>query len=98
MINETKNNDSAVMSGEDGAFIDILEMGGTGTRERLGEHSEACKIFVQLYEAFQKGEKKSATISGTPRGITSKRRSAAELDSARHAFQQPAVPPARERP
>ena len=30
VINETKNNDFAVLSGEDGFFIDMLEMGGTG--------------------------------------------------------------------
>ncbi len=57
VINETKNNDFAVMSGEDGAFIDILEMGGTGLVSASGNIPEACKIFVQLYEAFQKGEK-----------------------------------------
>lgn len=56
IIRETKDKDFAVMSGEDGAFIDILEMGGTGLVSATANIPEACKIFVDLYEAFQKGE------------------------------------------
>ena len=56
VINETKNNDFAVMSGEDGFFIDMLEMGGTALVSATANIPEAAKIFVELYESFQKGE------------------------------------------
>ncbi len=56
VIKETKDKDFAVMSGEDASFIDLLEMGGTGLISASGNIPEACKIFVDLYNAFQKGE------------------------------------------
>ena len=56
VINETKNNDFTVLSGEDGFFIDMLEMGGTGLVSATANIPEAAKIFVDLYKAFQKGE------------------------------------------
>ncbi len=55
VIKETANNDFAVLSGEDGAFIDILEMGGKGLISASANISEASSIFVQLYRAFLDG-------------------------------------------
>ena len=56
VIKETKNNDFSVLSGEDGFFIDMLELGGTGLVSATANIPEAAKIFVDLYNAFQKGE------------------------------------------
>ena len=56
VINETKDNDFAVMSGEDGFFIDMLEMGGTGLVSATANIPEAAKIFVDLHKAFLAGE------------------------------------------
>jgi len=56
IINQTKNLDFAVLSGEDGAFIDLLEFGGTGLISATANILEAARIFVELYNAFQKGE------------------------------------------
>ena len=60
VIKETKGKDFAVMSGEDGLFADLLEMGGTGIVSASGNIPEACKIFVDLYKAFQTGDKEKA--------------------------------------
>jgi len=56
IIEQTKNLDFAVVSGEDGAFIDMLEFGGTGLISATANIPEAAKIFVDLYNSFQKGE------------------------------------------
>lgn len=56
VIKETANNDFAVLSGEDGFFIDILEMGGKGLISASANIPEAAKIFVDLYHNFQNGE------------------------------------------
>lgn len=56
VIKETANNDFAVLSGEDGFFIDILEMGGKGLISASANIPEAAKIFVDLYRNFQNGE------------------------------------------
>jgi 4-hydroxy-tetrahydrodipicolinate synthase len=56
VIKETKNNDFTVLSGEDGFFIDMLELGGTGLVSATANIPEAAKIFVDLYNSFQKGE------------------------------------------
>ena len=55
VIKETKGKDFAVMSGEDGLFADLLEMGGTGLISASGNIPEATKTFVALYKAFQAG-------------------------------------------
>jgi len=56
IIRETKDWNFSVMSGEDGALIDILEMGGTGLISATANIPEAAAIFVKLYNAYQKGE------------------------------------------
>ena len=56
VIKETKNNDFSVLSGEDGFFIDMLELGGTGLVSATANIPEAAKIFVDLYNTFQKGD------------------------------------------
>jgi len=56
IIEHTKNLDFAVVSGEDGAFIDMLKFGGTGVISATANIPEAAKIFVDLYNSFQKGE------------------------------------------
>ncbi|MDR1811311.1 MAG: 4-hydroxy-tetrahydrodipicolinate synthase [Candidatus Fibromonas sp.] len=56
IIDQTKNLDFTVLSGEDGAFIDMLKFGGTGLISATANILEAAKIFVELYNAFQKGE------------------------------------------
>ncbi len=56
IVEQTKNLDFTVVSGEDGAFIDMLEFGGTGLISATANIPEAAKIFVDLYNAFQKGE------------------------------------------
>jgi len=56
IIEQTKNLDFCVLSGEDGAFIDMLEHGGVGLISATANIPEAAKIFVDLYNAFQKNE------------------------------------------
>ncbi len=56
IIEQTKNLDFTVVSGEDGAFIDMLEFGGTGLISATANIPEAAKIFVDLYNNFQKGK------------------------------------------
>ena len=56
VIKETANNDFAVLSGEDGFFIDMLEMGGKGLISASANIPEAAKIFVELHKSFLKGE------------------------------------------
>jgi 4-hydroxy-tetrahydrodipicolinate synthase len=56
IIEQTRGQDFAILSGEDGAFIDMLEHGGTGLISASANIPEAAKIFVELYNAFQKGE------------------------------------------
>ena len=56
VIAQTKGKDFSVMSGEDGAFIDMLELGGTGLISATANIPEAARLFVELYEAFQRGE------------------------------------------
>lgn len=56
IIENTKNLDFTVLSGEDGAFIDMLEHGGTGLISATANIPEASKIFVELYNSFGKGE------------------------------------------
>ncbi|MCL2260288.1 MAG: 4-hydroxy-tetrahydrodipicolinate synthase [Fibromonadales bacterium] len=57
IIEQTKGMDFTLLSGEDGSFIDMLELGGTGLISATGNIPEAAKIFVNLYNSFQKGEK-----------------------------------------
>lgn len=52
VIDATKENDFAVMSGEDGLFIDMLKMGGTALVSATANIAEAAKIFMDLYNAF----------------------------------------------
>ncbi len=52
VIQETQERDFSVLSGEDGAFIDILEMGGKGLISATANIPEASRIFVKLFEAF----------------------------------------------
>lgn len=56
VIRETKDWNFAVMSGEDGAFVDMLEMGGSGLISATANIPEASALFVKLFNAFQKGE------------------------------------------
>jgi len=56
IIEQTKDLDFAVVSGEDDAFIDMLELGGSGLISATANIPEAAKIFVDLYNSFQKGE------------------------------------------
>ena len=56
VIKETENNDFAVLSGEDGAFIDILEMGGKGLISASANIAEAASLFVKLHKAFLNGD------------------------------------------
>jgi 4-hydroxy-tetrahydrodipicolinate synthase len=56
IIEQTKNLDFAVTSGECGAFIDMLELGGKGLISATANIPEAAKIFVDLYNSFQKSE------------------------------------------
>lgn len=56
VIRETKDWNFAVLSGEDGAFIDMLEMGGAGLISATANIPEAAALFVKLYNCFQKGE------------------------------------------
>jgi len=56
IIEQTKNLDFSVVSGEDGAFIDMLEFGGIGLISATANIPEAARIFVELYNAFQRGE------------------------------------------
>jgi len=53
---QTKNLDFALISGEDGSFIDMLEIGGTALISATSNIPEAAKIFVDLYNSFQKKE------------------------------------------
>jgi len=54
IVEQTKNLDFSVLSGEDGSFIDMLEFGGTGLISASANIPEAAKIFVDLYNFFQK--------------------------------------------
>jgi 4-hydroxy-tetrahydrodipicolinate synthase len=56
IIEQTKNMDFSVLSGEDGAFIDMLEHGGAGLVSATSNIPEAAKIFVDIYNSFQKKE------------------------------------------
>ena len=56
IIKETKGKDFAVMSGEDGLFTTVLEMGGSGIISASANIPELCKIFTDLHKAFQNGE------------------------------------------
>jgi 4-hydroxy-tetrahydrodipicolinate synthase len=56
VIRETSDWNFSVLSGEDGAFIDMLEMGGSGLISATANIPEAAKIFVDLFNAFEKGE------------------------------------------
>ncbi|HSQ41024.1 MAG TPA: 4-hydroxy-tetrahydrodipicolinate synthase [Fibrobacteraceae bacterium] len=56
IIRETADKDFAVLSGEDGSFIDMLEMGGVGLVSATGNIPEAAKIFVDLFKAYHRGE------------------------------------------
>jgi 4-hydroxy-tetrahydrodipicolinate synthase len=56
IIEQTKDLDFALLSGECGAFIDMLEHGGIGLISATANIPEAAKIFVELYNAFQKKE------------------------------------------
>jgi 4-hydroxy-tetrahydrodipicolinate synthase len=56
IIEQTKNLDFALLSGECGAFIDMLEHGGIGLISATSNIPEAAKIFVELYNAFQEKE------------------------------------------
>jgi len=56
VIRETKDHDFAVMSGEDGMFIDMLEMGGTGIISATANIPEAAAIFIKLFDSFQSGK------------------------------------------
>jgi 4-hydroxy-tetrahydrodipicolinate synthase len=56
IVEQTKNFGFTVISGEDGAFIDMLEIGGTALISSTANIPEAAKIFVELYNAFNKKE------------------------------------------
>lgn len=56
LIQETQNSGFSVVSGEDSALIDILEMGGHGLISATANIPEAAQIFVKLYNCFQQGE------------------------------------------
>ena len=56
VIAQTKDKGFAVMSGEDNAFIDMLELGGVGLISATANIPEAARLFVELYHAFQRGE------------------------------------------
>ena len=55
-IRKTKDWGFSVVSGEDNSFIDVLEMGGTGIISASANIPEAASIFVQLFDAFHKGD------------------------------------------
>ncbi|GHV12800.1 4-hydroxy-tetrahydrodipicolinate synthase [Fibrobacterales bacterium] len=56
IIAGAQGKDFAVLSGEDGAFIDMLEFGGTGLISATANIPEAARIFVELYNAFERKE------------------------------------------
>ena len=56
VIKETKNHDFVVLSGEDGSFVDMLEMGGRGLISASANIPEAAHIFVNLFNSFEQGE------------------------------------------
>jgi len=56
IVEQTKNLDFAVISGEDSSFIDMLEIGGTALISSTANIPEAAKIFVDLYNSFNKKE------------------------------------------
>ncbi len=56
VIANTKDKGFAVMSGEDSAFIDMLELGGTALISASANIPEAARLFVELYNAFKRGE------------------------------------------
>jgi len=56
IIEQTKGMDFTVLSGEDGAFVDMLEHGGSGLISATGNIPEAAKIFVDIYKAFRQKE------------------------------------------
>jgi 4-hydroxy-tetrahydrodipicolinate synthase len=55
VIKETKNHDFVVLSGEDGSFVDMLEMGGRGLISASANIPEAAHIFVNLFNSFEQG-------------------------------------------
>ena len=81
VIKETKGKDFAVMSGEDGLFADLLEMGGTGIVSATGNIPEATKIFVDLYKAFSTRHSRPETRTQP----TTFRRPRATLSTSRSA-------------
>ncbi len=56
LIRETSDWGFSVLSGEDGAFIDMLEMGGSGLISATANIPEAAKIFVELFNSYLSGE------------------------------------------
>jgi len=56
VIAQTADKGFAVMSGEDGSFIDMLELGGTGLISATANIPEAARIFVELFNAYQRSE------------------------------------------
>ncbi len=57
ILEATKGLDFALLSGEDDAFADILEMGGTGLITATGNIPEASVLFLEMVEAFKKGNR-----------------------------------------
>ncbi|MDR2581436.1 MAG: 4-hydroxy-tetrahydrodipicolinate synthase [Fibromonadaceae bacterium] len=56
IIEQTKNLGFTMLSGEDNSFIDMLEHGGTGLISASANIPECAKIFVDLFNAFEKKE------------------------------------------
>lgn len=56
IIEQTKENGFAVMSGEDSSFIDMLELGGTGLISASANIPEAARLFVDLFNAYERGD------------------------------------------
>jgi 4-hydroxy-tetrahydrodipicolinate synthase len=56
VIEGTRGQDFTVVSGEDGAFIDMLEFGGTGVISASANIPELASIFVKLYNSFLQGQ------------------------------------------
>ncbi|MDR2584022.1 MAG: 4-hydroxy-tetrahydrodipicolinate synthase [Fibromonadaceae bacterium] len=56
IVEQTRSLDFALISGEDSAFIDMLEIGGTALISSTANIPEAAKIFVDLYNSFNKKE------------------------------------------
>lgn len=56
IIEQTKDSGFAVMSGEDSSFIDMLELGGTGLISASANIPEAARLFVDLFNAYERGD------------------------------------------